>query len=243
MQLSGQGDASGATKAAGERSTEILRSHQPLRIVLVALTFVTGLIDAASYLGLGHIFTANMTGNIVLLGFALAGAGQVSIVASLLSLAAFLAGAADGGRLTRILEATGNRWVVTILALESGLVIVAAILAALPTRAVDDIIVVLLALAMGARNATVRRIAVPDLTTTVLTLTLTGLAADTQFPGGGASAIGRRVAAVVAMVAGALVGALLLRIGLVAPLATAAVIVLLVTTIYVVSERRALRSA
>jgi len=40
---------------------------------LLVLTFTTGVIDAASYLGLGHVFTANMTGNIVLLGFGIAG--------------------------------------------------------------------------------------------------------------------------------------------------------------------------
>ncbi len=209
--------------------------------MLVILTFVTGIIDAASYLGLGHIFTANTTGTIVLLGFALAGAGQVSIAASLFSLGAFLAGAAAGGGFARILEATGNRWVVTILVLESGLVGAAAVLAALRTRAVESVIIVLLALAMGARNATVRRLAVPDLTTTVLTLTLTGLAADTQLPGHGASSVGRRVAAVVAMLVGAMVGTLLLQAGLAAPLATAALLVLVVTIAYAVYEHHSAR--
>lgn len=243
MRTPGEGEAAEAAKSAAARSTETLRSHQPLRLVLVVLTFVTGIVDAASYLGLGHIFTANVTGNIVLLGFALAGAGQVSIIASLLSLAAFLAGAAAGGRLARILEATGNRWVVTVLAAESGLVVVAALLAALPAHVLQYLIVILLALAMGVRNATVRRLAVPDLTTTVLTLTLTGLAADTQFPGGGAPNAARRIAAVLAMIAGAFVGALLLRIGLIAPLALAAILVLGVTTAYVVYERRPPRLA
>src|ERR1700679_4300349 len=67
--------------------------------VLLALTLTTGLIDAASYLGLGHVFTANMTGNVVLLGFGLANAGGLPVVAPLVSLGAFLLGAGIGGRL------------------------------------------------------------------------------------------------------------------------------------------------
>jgi uncharacterized membrane protein YoaK (UPF0700 family) len=49
------------------------RSHGPLPALLVCLTVVTGLVDAFSYLSLGHVFVANMTGNVVFLGFALAG--------------------------------------------------------------------------------------------------------------------------------------------------------------------------
>jgi len=70
--------------------------------------------------------------------------------------------------------------------------------------------IALLAFAMGVRNATARRLAVPDLTTTVLTLTLTGLAADAAFKGGEpATAVYRRVAAVAAMLIGAIAGAAL----------------------------------
>src|SRR5579871_4881606 len=160
-------DSSGAALQA-------LREHRPLRWVLVGLTFVTGIIDAVSYLGLGHVFTANMTGNIVLLGFALAGTGSVSIAGSLVSLGAFLLGALVGGRLARHLEGWGHRWVATSLVIEFVLVAMAALVAALvftPQSGAEYVIVALLALAMGVRNATVRRLAIPDLTTTVLTLT------------------------------------------------------------------------
>ena len=76
---------------------------------------------------------------------------------------------------------------------------------------------------MGVQNATARRLAVPELTTTVLTMTLTGIAADSTLAGGGGSKIGRRLVAVAAMLVGALIGALLaLRVGTVAPLAAAA---------------------
>lgn len=78
----------------------------------------------------------------------------------------------------------------------------------------------LLALAMGGQNAVVRRLAVPDLTTTVLTLTVTGLVADTTAP----SVRGRRLISVLAMLAGALTGGVLLRwVALAAPLWLAAV--------------------
>jgi len=142
----------------------------------------------------------------------------------------------------RFLEATGNRWVVTVLAVESGLVVVvASLLAALPAHVLQYRIVIPLALALGTPNTTVRRLAVPDLTTTVLTRMLTGLASETQFPGGGASSASRRSAAVLAMIAAAIVGALLLRIGLIAPLAVAAMLVLGITTADVMAERRAMR--
>jgi uncharacterized membrane protein YoaK (UPF0700 family) len=71
--------------------------HGPLPTLLVGLTVVTGLVDAFSYLALGHVFVANMTGNVVFLGFALAGAPGFSIPASLAALASFVAGALGGG--------------------------------------------------------------------------------------------------------------------------------------------------
>jgi uncharacterized membrane protein YoaK (UPF0700 family) len=93
--------------------------------------------------------------------------------------------------------------------------------------------IVLLATSMGAQNATARRLAVPDLTTTVLTLTVTGIAADSALVGGTGSKAGRRLVSVTAMLAGALAGALLvLHAQLVYPLviALAAVTIIAVTT-------------
>jgi uncharacterized membrane protein YoaK (UPF0700 family) len=71
----------------------------PLPALLIVLTFVTGLVDAVSYLKLGHVFVANMTGNVVFAGFAVAGAQDFSVSAALAALAAFLAGSLAGGRL------------------------------------------------------------------------------------------------------------------------------------------------
>src|SRR5205807_6974906 len=73
--------------------------HGPLPPLLLGLTLVTGLVDAFSYLVLGRVFVANMTGNVVFLAFALAGAAEFSVAASLFALGAFSLGAVAGGRL------------------------------------------------------------------------------------------------------------------------------------------------
>ena len=75
-----------------------VQDHGPLPALLVGLTVVTGLVDAYSYLTLGHVFVANMTGNVVFFGFAIAGTGSISITASLLAVLAFAVGALLGGR-------------------------------------------------------------------------------------------------------------------------------------------------
>ena len=89
--------------------------------------------------------------------------------------------------------------------------------------------IALLAAALGIQNATVRRLAVADVTTTVLTLTLTGLAADSRLAGGHNPRAGRRGAAVALMAAGALLGALLLRVDVALPVLAAALVIALAT--------------
>ena len=82
-----------------------------------------------------------------------------------------------------------------------------------------------LGLSMGIQNATARKLAVPDLTTTVLTLTITGVVADSAIAGGTGSAAGRRLVAVASMLVGALVGAALaLHVHIVAPLVIALIV-------------------
>jgi len=213
--------------------------NDPLPFALLALTGVTGLVDAVSFLGLGHVFTANMTGNVVLLAFAVAGAPGLSMARSSTSLVAFLVGAALGGRLGVAMAVAGRRrWLLTV-ALSEALLLVTAAIASIgfdigsatpPSRLFT--VIVLTALAMGLRNATVRRLAVPDLTTTVLTRTLTALAADSSVAGGDNPRIGRRVASVSLLFAGAAVGTLLLRWGLALPLVVSAVGILVATVAY-----------
>ena len=211
--------------------------RHPLARALLVLTFSTGLIDAVSYLGLGRVFTANMTGNIVLLGFGIAGSAGLPVLAPLVSLAAFLAGSAVGGALASTPADRHAQHVARALAIEIGLVLAAAITAAAtdvrPSTLAGDAVIALLAVAMGVRNATVRRLSVPDLTTTVLTMTLTGLAADSRIAGGSGQGSVRRITAVLAMLSGAVAGALLLKISLAAPLLAAATLALLVALPYV----------
>ncbi|MFF5156573.1 YoaK family protein [Streptomyces sp. NPDC000348] len=188
--------------------------HGPLPPLMLVLTVVTGLIDAVSYLALGRVFVANMTGNVVFLGFALAGAPGLSAPASIVSMVSFLTGALAGGRFGTRFAAHRGRLLTATTAVQAvlvaGTVVVVAIAHGEVSGPVRYTLVVLLGIAMGMQNAVARRLGVPDLTTTVLTLTMTGLAADSSPAGGAAPRPGRRVLSVLAMFLGALAGALLL---------------------------------
>jgi uncharacterized membrane protein YoaK (UPF0700 family) len=195
------------------------------------LTGTTGLVDAVSYLGLGHVFTANMTGNVVFLGFAAVGVEGLSVARSLVSLAAFLLGALIGGRIaTTYGDGPRRRWLLPV-ALGEGVLLLGAAGSAVGLDAGSGsarpyAVIALTAVAMGLRNATVRHLAEPDLTTTVLTLTLTGMAADSSLVGGVNPRPVRRIGAVAAMLVGAALGAaMILHLGqpLVWPLVVAAV--------------------
>ena len=231
----------GATAPAPVAAAAASLRH-PLTLSLLALTFTTGLIDAASYLGLGHVFTANMTGNVVLLGFGIAGAAGLPVVSPLVSLAAFLLGAVAGGLLAARIADRHHLHLRAALLIEFTLIAIAAVIAAEidvhPNKLSGDSIVALLAFAMGIRNAAVRRIAVPDLTTTVLTLTLTGLAADSRLAGGTGRGSARRASAAGMMLAGAVAGALMLKTNIALPLSCAAVIALIAGTSYADVARR-----
>ncbi|MGW7365838.1 YoaK family protein [Streptomyces sp. NPDC054841] len=191
------------------------------------LTVVSGFIDAISYLGLGHVFTANMTGNIVVIGFAAAGAPGFSVLGSLVSLVAFLAGSVCAGRLELAMRGRPRvPWVRMVLAGEAILLALATVIAFAEPAGASLVLIAAMALAMGLRNGTVRKLAVPDMTTTVLTLTLTGLASDSSLAGGTNPRAGRRLVSVAAMLAGAALGAwLVLHHGLGWPLAVSTLLV------------------
>jgi uncharacterized membrane protein YoaK (UPF0700 family) len=196
----------------------------PLSGLLLALTVVTGMVDAVSYIALGHVFVANMTGNVVFLAFAAAGVGGLSITASLAAIAAFVLGALIGGRAGVRLGAPRGRYLGAVAglgALLAALATVAAVVAGQPVSSgARFALIVPLAMATGAQNAMARRLAVSDLTTTVLTLTITGIAADSHLAGGGGGHPARRLLSVAAMFSGALLSALLvLHVDLIAPLA------------------------
>jgi uncharacterized membrane protein YoaK (UPF0700 family) len=214
----------------------------PLPPLLVGLTVVTGLVDAFSYLLLGHVFVANMTGNVVFLGFAVVGAPGFSIAASLVALVSFAAGSVVGGRIVQRFGNHRGHHVAVATATQALLLIVAMVLALVRTQpfgsGVRYALIIFLAVAMGVQNSSVRRLAVPDLTTTVLTLTVTGIGADSALGGGQGSKSGRRLVSVIAMFLGALAGAaLILHVHVALPLVIAVVLVVAIAVVSHVTGR------
>lgn len=205
----------------------------PLPRLLLLFSFSTGIIDAVSVLGLGNVFTANMTGNVVFLGFALAGQGGFVPVLLISALLGFLAGAMIGGRLANAHRlAPLHTWLTRCAWVEALLIFAAAgtmlAFAGNTGQPLQVALIVMLGIAMGLRNATIRRLGVADLTTTVLTLTLTGIAADSGAAGGKNPNLLRRGGAVAAIFAGAFVGALLIGpFGGALPLAVAGLVTIL----------------
>jgi uncharacterized membrane protein YoaK (UPF0700 family) len=214
-------------------------------VLLLVLTVVTGVVDAVSILELGRVFVANMTGNIVFVGFAVAGAPGFSLAASLIAVAGFLVGAGLGGPMSRRFGADGSRLLgygaaVEVVLVAVGLIVAASVSRSLPTGA-RDAIAGLLAIAMGLQNSVARKLAVPDLTTTVLTMALTGVAAD--LGAGAGPARTRRLLSVVLMFAGAVVGAVLvLHTRVAVALAVASGLLLVVAATAFVTYRRQLIS-
>ena len=215
---------------------------------LLALTFVTGLVDAVSYLRLGRVFVANMTGNVVFLGFSVDPHSGLSAAASVIAIAGFLAGAFAGGRAAhRLAAAHPGRWLGTVFAAEALILALVAVLAGaavLPYAGNGRFATIaVLAAALGIQNSTVRHLGAPDLTTTVLTLTLTGVAADSTLAGGPGAKPHRRLGSVAAMLAGAAVGAGILQLSPTAVLAIAAVLVAAVSASFLSAARAPARQA
>lgn len=240
----------------------------PLRGLLLTLTVVTGVVDAISILSLGRVFVANMTGNVVFAAFAVVGAPGFSLSASLFALAGFLVGAYVGGVLIGrvghdrglLLRAGGAvelafaavALVVTATSGDPGVTHGTIGLAGGEFGAVvTDAIAALLAIALGVQNAVARKLAVPDMTTTVLTMTLTGVGADLRAVfgeegrvrgaarGAARSALGRRLLTVAAMIIGAIAGAsLALRVSPLSGVALGTALLAVVTAWVALATRR-----
>jgi uncharacterized membrane protein YoaK (UPF0700 family) len=214
------------TLAPERRVRNVPRLH--LRLML-ALTFSTGIIDAVGYLGLDRVFTANMTGNVVILGMGLAGADDLPVLGPLLALAAFMAGAVIGGR---ALGGRAGEWThaTTWLLAVVGVVVlglgVGLMLWPDPPQAALLSVTAILGAVMGMQAAAARALGVKDVTTVVVTSTITGLSMDSRLAGGTGELWARRALAVVLILAGAGVGALLLAVHLGAGLVAAAVVCL-----------------
>lgn len=220
-----------------------LRTPAPLVRLLLVLSATSGMVDAASILGLDRVFTANMAGNVVFAALAAAHAPGFTLAPCLAALAAFIAGAAGAGRVGRRGSdnpARSGRWLVRAAVTEGVMLILAGLLAlylrhagALPGGAILGVIS-LTAGAMGFRSAVVRQLRVPDLSAAELTLTITGLAADPQAaPGEGASRRAR-LGGIAMLFAGAAAGAaLVLTAGLGATLLATGMIALAATLMFV----------
>ncbi|MCU1519325.1 MAG: hypothetical protein JWQ75_4046 [Pseudarthrobacter sp.] len=183
---------------------------------MLVLTFSTGVIDAVGYLGLDRVFTGNMTGNVVILGMALIGADDLPVLGPAIALAGFVLGAVIAGRVLKPEAAGWSRRTTALLTAVGGtMAAVAAVLFAQMPQAGEPLTLVVtaaLAVAMGLQAATARHLSVKDVTTVVVTSTLTGLAADSRLGGGCGAHWGRRLGAVVLILAGATAGAALLHV-------------------------------
>jgi uncharacterized membrane protein YoaK (UPF0700 family) len=197
----------------------LTHSERVLYGSLFCLTFVTGMVDAGSWVAMGHVLTANMTGNIIFLAFAFGGVPGLSIGRSATALGFALAGGFLAGKLDTLLgKRRRNLWLAAAFGVEALLLCAAtAVSWYFQSRGGQSVpkalygIIALTALGMGMRNGTVRRLAVPDLTTTVLTLTVAALAFDFSVAPGDNPRWRRRVCAVLLMFSGAFVGVKLLK--------------------------------
>lgn len=182
---------------------------------LLLLTFTTGLIDAVSVLVLGHVFVANMTGNVIFLGFWFVPHSGVDLTAAAVAFAGFVSGTVVGGRLSRHLDRSVRTWLTTALGLEVVLLLTLAVLAGTGVLDYRDntklFLIAGLAVTFGIQNATARQFGIQELSTTVLTSTIVGIGSDSRLAGGTGEREKLRYGVVVTMCAGAVVGATLTR--------------------------------
>ena len=222
----------------------LTNSERVLYGSLYCLTFVTGLVDAGSYVAMGHVFTANMTGNVVFLGFAFGGVPGLSIGRSVTALGFALLGGLLAGKLDSWLgKRRRNFWLAAAFGIETLLLFGAMTVSwyfeppggPLISTALYGIIA-LTALGLGVRNGTVRRLAVPELTTTVLTLTVAALAFDFSLTPGNNPRWRRRVGSILLMFFGAFVGVELLKHSLVLLLGASAALTAICTLAQIFRE-------
>lgn len=211
--------------------TERIRSAraQHLRVwLMMTLTFVTGLVDAVGYLGLDRVFTGNMTGNIVILGMGIAGADDLPVTGPLVALGGYVVGAAITGRLLQRHRPAWEPVVTGVFACSASvLALLATVLVLVDVRgasAAGVAIATAIAALMGAQAATARALAVADMTTVVVTSTLTAYAGETLFAPGAAWLTHRRLWAILAIFTGAVAGALMMKAHISIPVYVAAVL-------------------
>jgi uncharacterized membrane protein YoaK (UPF0700 family) len=211
-------------------------SERTTIVCLLLLTFSTGIVDAISVLVLGHVFVANMTGNVIFLGFWFAPRTVVDMTAAVVAFVSFVTGAVLGGRLARHLDCDVRRWLTVALGIE---VLMLATLSILSGTGVLDyhdntklILIAGLAVTFGIQAATARQFGIQELSTTVLTTTIVGIGFDSRLAGGTGHRERLRYSVVLTMCAGALVGATLTRWFVAPVIAIAAVVVAAAAAIF-----------
>lgn len=182
---------------------------------LLLLTFATGLVDAVSVLILGHVFVANMTGNVIFLGFWFVDHSGVDLAAAVVAFVSFVTGAVVGGRLARHLDARVRRWLVITFGLEVVALVSLSVLAGTGVLQYHGggrlILIAGLAVAFGIQNASARQFGVQELSTTVLTQTIVGIGFDSRLAGGTGQREKLRYGVILTMCSGAVIGATLSR--------------------------------
>src|SRR4051795_759381 len=187
-------------------------------LLLVALTVSSGAVDAISFLALGKVFTAFMTGNVVFLGIGVAGAGRPDVPRALIAIAAFAAGVVAATRLVEASADTGvwprrvSAALALVLMLEAVFLVVWVAASGRPGNATGHVLTAVMALAMGMQSGAVMRLGVPGIFTTAATATVMFLMHNLATPSAEASddERGRLAGVLVALFAGALAGGLLL---------------------------------
>jgi uncharacterized membrane protein YoaK (UPF0700 family) len=197
-------------------TTASSRDRQSVRdLLLVALTVASGAVDAISYFGLGKVFSAFMTGNLVFLGFGIAEIEGPDVVPVIVALSMFTAGAYLGLRFTTLRSNESGLWppAVTVLLVlvavaEASFLVVWLSTAGHPSTEVADVLIALFSLAMGIQTAAVRSLGVQGIFTTAGTFTLVAFAGT--FAGSRSkSEMPRLVGVLLGLVAGAVAGGLL----------------------------------
>jgi uncharacterized membrane protein YoaK (UPF0700 family) len=173
-------------------------------------------IDADSYLALDRVFTGNMTGNVLFIGFALVGVAGIPFFNNLIALLGFVTGSIVGGRIVGSGHAKGLPRVSAVLLLSGGLLGLAIATTWTIVGHLDQplllVLTFLLAAVMGSQVSAVKPIGNSDVTTIVVTNTLANLARDSKLAGGVGERWAPRLLAILAMGLGAALGALVIHL-------------------------------
>ncbi|WP_272475658.1 YoaK family protein [Baekduia alba] len=178
-------------------------------LIVLALTLATGVVDAVSYFSLDHVFTANMSGNMALLGIGTA-TSLHAVTGNVYAFFGFVIGSVAVARFLRTRSGSSLRIAGLALGLQLVLLIALTLLVAVIDVHVRDgwryAVCAILAVAMAIQTGIARHLAVQDVNTTVATMTLHDLAAASRAAGGDSVRWRRRAGVVIALFVGAACG-------------------------------------